>query len=329
MTAHDDYRLIRRGAAVAEVSPRGLIALTGGDRASYLHGLLTNDILAVKAGAGCYAAWLTPQGRMTTDLHVLEAGDMMLLDVPSATEASVRARLEQFIFSEDVQLADVTADLRRVEVHGPEAGNVLRSVVGEGSVLEDAATWPQYRNTRVPFASGVLVVARIDQLGVPGFVVYVAALDVSALGTMLQQAGARTVSSAAVVAARVEAGYPVFGVDMNEGIIPLEAGIESRAISMSKGCYVGQEVIVRVLHRGHGRVAKKLVGLKVEGEAVLASWEKLESAGTEAGYVTSSAVSPEQGAIALAYLHRDFIQPGTRVITASGRTAVVSAFPMR
>lgn len=327
MTLSDDYGVIRTGAALAEVAPRGLIGVSGRDRATYLHGLLTNDIAALKAGTGCYAAWLTAQGRMTTDMHVLESGDMILLDVPVHTTADVLARLDQFLFTEDVQLADLSADLRRVEVHGPEAAAAITAACGGPAALADLASWPQCRNARVAFGGGAVVVARIDRLAVPGYVLYVAAGDQTTLRSALHDAGAKDVRPEAIEAARIEAGWPVFGVDMDEHIIPLEAGIESRAISMTKGCYVGQEVIVRVLHRGHGRVAKKLVGLRVDGEGPVARGEKLDSGDAEMGFVTSSAVSPEHGCVALAYLHRDHSRPGTAVRTASGRAAVITPFP--
>ena len=107
MTSPHDYGLIRSAAVLAAVAPRGVVAVSGRDRATYLHGLLTNDIAALGPGTGCYAAWLTANGRMTTDMHVLEAGDMILLDVPAAQAADVVARLDQFIFTEDVQVAEV------------------------------------------------------------------------------------------------------------------------------------------------------------------------------------------------------------------------------
>jgi len=122
---------------------------------------------------------------------------------------------------------------------------------------------------------------------------------------------------------RVEAGRPEFGVDMDADTIPLEAGIEHRAISFTKGCYVGQEVIIRVLHRGHGRVARRLVGLNVAGP-VPARGAKLYAGDREIGMVTSAADSPRSGTIALGYVHRDFVTSGTAidVETAAGRTPV-------
>lgn len=328
MTLPDDYQRIRTKAVTATVAPRGLLVLSGRDRGTYLHGLLTNDTAALKPGTGCYAAWLTANGRMTTDMHVLESGDAILLDVPEAETAGVAARLDQFIFTEDVQVADVSGNLRRIEVHGPDAGRVVDAALGGLESLGDPATWAQCRNARVQADAASVVVARIDRLGMPGFVLYVASGDEAAIRAALDAAGAPGVSPEAVEAVRIETGWPVYGVDMDEHIIPLEAGIESRAISMTKGCYVGQEIIVRVLHRGHGRVAKRLVGLRVEGDGPVARGEKLDAGAHEVGWVTSSAVSPARGSIALAYLHRDHAKPGTSVTTASGRAAVVSALPM-
>src|SRR5206468_3136787 len=108
----------------------------------YLQGLLTNDVQALQPGTGCYAAWLTAQGRMTTDMHVLESGDMILLDVPAATAQSVLARLDQFIFSEDVQLGDLTDSLSGIGVHGPAAPQAIEKTLGGVTGL---AGWPDYQ----------------------------------------------------------------------------------------------------------------------------------------------------------------------------------------
>jgi tRNA-modifying protein YgfZ len=322
-----DYARIREGAALVIPRDRARIAVSGGDRRSYLHGLLTNDIQALAPGTGCYASWLTPQGRMTTDMHVLEAGDMILLDVPAAARASLLQRLEQFVFTEDVQLGDLTDTLGQVAVHGPRAAAVIQQAISGDHGLDD---WPQYHNARADFGGAPVVIARIDQLGVPGFTHYVDLDSEGALIAALEGAGASRVSEEAVTAARVEAGYPLFGVDMNDDIIPLEAGIEGRAISLTKGCYVGQEVIIRVLHRGHGRVVRRLVGLRMRGGAVPAASARIHAAGRDVGFITSSARHPLLDAIALGYVHRDFVEPGTEVEvdTAGGPApATVTTLP--
>lgn len=328
MTLPDDYQVIREGAAIGPLSPRAQLAVAGADRAAYLQGLLTNDIPALTPGTGCYAAWLTPQGRMLTDMHVLESGSLILLDLPAQTAAATFERLEQFIFSEDVTVSPLTDSLAAVWLHGPGAAGAIEGALKAAPGLGD---WPQYRHDRMEADGAAVSVVRIDQLGVPGFCLYVDRAQEAQLLSALRAHGARDVDPAAIEAARIEAGYPLYGVDMNETTIPLEAGVEERAISFTKGCYVGQEIIIRVLHRGGGRVARKLVGLRIDG-AVPPVGAALFGGGKEIGQVTSAAISPDLGAIALGYVHRDFVAPGTQVevATPDGRaSATVTERPMR
>ena len=326
MGTSDDDQAIREGAAIGAISPRLQIAVAGSDRASFLQGLLTNDIQALTPGSGCYAAWLTPQGRMLTDMHVLESGSMILIDVPAATLAATVDRLEQFLFSEDVRIGSLADALTGVWVHGPQAAATVERTLDAGRGLAD---WLNYQHTQFEFGGEPVSVARIDQLGVPGYCIYVDRAREPQLVSALQAAGAVVVSAAALELARIEAGYPLFGVDMTETTIPLEAGIESRAISLTKGCYVGQEIIIRVLHRGGGRVAKKLVGLRIDGGA--ARGAKLLSGDREIGEITSVAESPRSGTVALGYVHRDFTAPGTAIQVTTGaerRSATVTERPM-
>ncbi|HEY6506781.1 MAG TPA: glycine cleavage T C-terminal barrel domain-containing protein, partial [Vicinamibacterales bacterium] len=299
-----EYQHIHEGAAIGAVQPRAQLAVAGKDRASFLQGLLTNDVQVLTPGTGCYAAWLTPQGRMLTDLHVLESGGMMLLDVPRFAAEDCLARLEQFHFTEDVVMSSLTGSLVGVWLHGPTSPAVLEAVL-EGA--EGLAEWPLYRHRPLVYQGEPAVVVRIDQLGVAGFCVYVSPAREEGLVASLLAAGAVNASDEAIEVARIEAGYPLFGVDMDTETIPLEAGIEDRAISTSKGCYVGQEVIIRVLHRGHGRVAKRLVGLAVEGPTHVGA--PVFAGEREVGRVTSAGVSPREGAVALGYVHRDFVAP--------------------
>ena len=303
MTSPDDYAALHENAVIGAIAARGQVAVAGPERAAFLQGLLTNDTASLISGRGCYAAWLTPQGRMLCDLHVLESGDMMLLDVPAADVTRIADRLEQFHFSEDVQIAALDT-LRSVWVHGPEAARLLGHEEYDG--------WMPYENARVEFAGVPVVIARVDQLGVPGFVIFTDAPQQDEVTRAIAAAGALHATPATLEAARIEARYPVFGIDMTSDTLPLEAGIEDRAISLTKGCYVGQEVIIRVLHRGHGRVARKLVQLHVEGEPP-SSNAKVFAGEREIGFITSAAKSPRSGPIALGYVHRDFLTPGTAV----------------
>jgi folate-binding protein YgfZ len=309
MTLQDGYRAIHENAAVGAIAPRLQLAVAGQDRATYLQGLLTNDIEALTPGTGCYALWLSPQGRTLTDMHVLASDGMILLDLPAETARPTLERLEQFIFSEDARVASLADSLSAAWLHGPRAAAVLGHVLGEDHAF---ATWPDYHH--MPLVSGghPVSVARIDQLGVPGYCAFLEPARETAFLAALQGAGAEIAPPGAIHAARIEAGYPVFGLDITDDTIPLEAGVEGRAISFSKGCYVGQEVIIRVLHRGQGRVARKLVGLRVEGPAP-GHGAKLYAGEREIGFVTSSAESPSSGSVALGYVHRDFVEPGTSV----------------
>ena len=320
-----DYQALTAGAALGEIAPRGQIAVAGKDRASYLQGLLTNDIEALRPGTGCYAAWLTPQGRLITDMHVLESGDMILLDLPADLVDATLQRLDQFLFTEDVQLGDLRGALHGVWIHGPAAAAALERACDATGL----AGFADHQNVRTTFDAAAVVVARIDQLGVPGYCAFVEPGRADALRSALRSAGAVEASREALEAARVEAGTPLFGIDMDAETIPLEAGIEEKAISFTKGCYVGQEVIIRVLHRGHGRVAKKLVTLTVEGGAAPSRAAAVFAGEREIGRVTSSAVSPRFGPIALAYLHRDFLEPGTRVDLELGGARVAAVVAPR
>jgi folate-binding protein YgfZ len=320
------YQAARQGAALIDRSSRGRIVVTGADRASYLHGLLTNDTASLTAGHGCYAAYLTAQGRMIADLWVYEVGDVMLLTMCGEVTATVLAKFDQFIFSEDVQLGDVSATIAQLAVVGPAAADAVAASLG-GVTPETLRGLGEHGNLRVERDEGPVIVTRITDPGEPGFDLYVDRTRLAALAAALRAAGAVDADTATAETLRIEAGMPLFHRDMDEETIPLEAGIESRAISFTKGCYVGQEVIIRVLHRGHGRVARKLVGLRVEGRAAPAEGAIVRSADRDVGHVTSATVSPAVGGpIALAYVHRDFLEPAT-IVTIDGTRAEVTALP--
>ncbi len=316
------YQAARQQAAWIDRSSRGRLLVRGNDRATYLQGLLTNDIAALTAGTGCYSAYLTARGRMISDLWVYELGDVILLNLPdAATKNTVLAKLDQFIFSEDVQLGDVTDALSQIAVIGPEASRIVGGLIGTSVPQAEHAC------VRGEIAGGAAIVTRVTDTGEPGFDLYVEQPRLAALRQALAAAGAIELDAATAEVLRVEAGVPAFHRDMDEETIPLEAGIEGRAINMTKGCYVGQEVIIRVLHRGHGRVAKKLVGLTLEGESVPAAGAAVTSGDRQAGAVTSAVRSATSGRpIALAYVQRDVLESGAP-ISVGGAPAAVSPLP--
>ena len=272
MFSLDGYRALRTSGGAVRRVDRGVLAVAGRDRAAWLQGLVTNDVAALADGQGCYAAYLTPQGRMITDMNILARASRLLLDVPAPLAASLRGRLDGLIFTEDAQVTDESANLSVWTVFegGSDPGAGLRAPASPMTVFLESGRVP-------PFPEADLETYEVI---------------------------------------RIEDGVPKFLVDMNEDTIPLEAGIEDRAISFTKGCYVGQEVIVRVTHRGGGRVAKRLVRWKAGAVApeVPVGGARILSGDRDIGRVTSAAFSPDQNAlVGLGYVHRDFVDRGTEI----------------
>jgi folate-binding protein YgfZ len=203
---------------------------------------------------------------------------------------------------------------------------MLASVL-TGIATEELSALPEHGNRRARFGDQPCIILRVSDTGEPGFDILVDRSATDSFAAALHHAGAVDVDTDVAEVLRIEAGIPKFHRDMDEETIPLEAGIESRAISFDKGCYVGQEVIIRVLHRGHGRVARKLVGLTFDSAALPAVATPVLVDGRDVGRITSSAISAALNRpIALAYVGRDFVAVGTRVVV--GETAgVVTALP--
>jgi folate-binding protein YgfZ len=316
------YAALRSGAAIVDV-PAGRLVMRGADRRSYLQGIVTNDVAALVPGTGCYAAMLTAQGRMITDMRLLELGEEIVIDVPSHLTQGIKDHLERFVFSEDVLVEDGSAR-PSIGLYGPRAIDVLQAAPVEGG-----APSALHGVTRVRVAGHDGWLVSSDTIGIRGFDLFAAPSSVSAARAALSAAGAVAATAEDVEAVRIESGRPRFGADMDTDTIPLEAGIEERSISRSKGCYVGQEVIVRVQDRGHGRVARRLVGLAFDAGAPVPSYgDVIRSGDREIGKVTSAVWSPSLARpIALGYVQRDFTEPGTPVRAGSHADGRVVTLP--
>lgn len=319
------YRTIAAGAAWLDVSTRGRIRFDGPDAASFLHALVTNDVTTIPAGRGTYTAWLTPQGRMITDLRLLRDDERLLAEVPEGLAAPLATRFDQLIFSENVRVLDDSVSTRQVVVFGEQAARVAGAAAG--CATADVVALPMLGH----LTAGDLRIVRTDDVALPNFSIWMPSSRWNSVTAALNENGAASPGEsggALFEALRIEAGRPRFGVDMTTDTIPLEAGLLDRAISMTKGCYVGQEVIVRILHRGAGRVAKRLAHL-VAGErvtAVPAVGTPILDDGREVGAITSAAIGPATGRVyALGYVHRDSAQSGRRLALGSGDEVVVAA----
>ena len=299
MYSSDGYQALRHRSALVRRGDRGVLDVSGPDRLIWLQGLLTNDVAALKPGDSLYAAYLTPQGRMISDLRVANEHDHTLLEVPALLAESLRARLDSLLFSEDARVVDISPTAAVIDVHGPQAA--------------------------LPPSIDALATIRDSSYGVPSVTAVVRRADEAAVVDAILATGTIETNLETLDVLRIEAGTPLFLVDMDEHTIPLEAGIEARAISFTKGCYVGQEVIVRVTQRGHGRVAKKLVGLLLPKDKPAHQGDLIHGQSREVGRVTSATWSPAlDRPIALGYVHRDFARSGSPVEIRTS-TAVVPA----
>jgi tRNA-modifying protein YgfZ len=301
------YRIIEAGAGWAEKVSRGRLRFDGADRRRFLHDLLTNDIAALGPRQGTYALYLTPQGRLITDMHVFARTDSLLMDVPAGMASALADAFDKLIFAEDARVSDQSASIRQFTVVGGRAAEVIAAALGlPATAVRDLPTWAQ-----VDAGSGF--VARTDDAGEGSWDVLVAATEAGAVVAALESAGAVPASASLLEALRIDAGRPLFGVDMDPTTIPLEAGLLDRAISQTKGCYVGQEVIARVLHRGGGRVARRLVQMVCDAaDAPVPLVGAAVTAGdAEIGRVTSAAWSPRIGrGVALGYVSRETADAG-------------------
>ena len=321
---------------VRELTAIGHLRLTGVDRIRFLQGMLTNDVARLGPGRGCHAAMLTIKGRILADLRVYVDAAACHLELDAPWAEKLRQEIDRHLFADDVTVEDKSAESAAVVVYGEGGAALLADLLPSGSsqgevegpalvaTLEGLAPY-QFINTE---NTEDLRVSADPELLAPGWRVVGARSVVAALGERLRAAGAVVLDEAGYEVLRVEAGRPRYGIDMSEERMPPEARLDD-AISYNKGCYAGQEVIVRLRDQGH--LNWKLMGLRLSGQTPVPPRTRLSAPErAEAGEITSSVVSPRLGPIALGYVHRSQYTPGT-VLTvqdpAGDRTATVVDLP--
>ncbi|HXB57468.1 MAG TPA: glycine cleavage T C-terminal barrel domain-containing protein [Vicinamibacteria bacterium] len=310
----EGYRAAREAAAWVDLAERGVLEVTGPQRQKFLQGMLSNDVLGRAPGTGCLAALLTVKGHIQALMRVLVTPEAVLLEMPQDRLSLVERTLEHYRVAAPVRFrARPTAVLGLL---GPRAREALRDA---GIEVPDLP--PESHVSGQLGGLGVLV-ARASDLP-SGFVVHVAP-DGAALVREALAHRAHRLEREALDALRVEGGCAWYGPDVTEENLLHEAGLVDSHHSFTKGCYIGQEVIARLDARG-GNVNKKLRGLRLS--AAVRAGTPILAAGKDVGRVTTAAVSPRFGPIALAYLHRDQATPGT-TLDAAGATATVVALPM-
>ena len=302
------YNALQNGAVVVDRSSRLRMRFSGEKAAESLTGLVTSDVAALSAGRGQYAAALTPKGKVIADARIFARADGFLVDVTAAAAPGWVAMIRKFVNPRLAKYEDVSQDTGDVGIFGIGAAGVLRSVSGSDAIPPEAP----YANVVV---GDSLMVARVPDFGVDGFDVIGPRPEVDALRAQLAGAGAIEEPGDALLVARIEAGRPEWGVDMDDNLLAQEVDMDRlEAISFTKGCYTGQETVARVHYRGH--VNRLLRGLRFSEPAVPPVGTELQDAeGRTVGSVKSGVISPRRGAIALAIVRRE-IEPGT-VLRAS------------
>jgi tRNA-modifying protein YgfZ len=303
------YRVLREGAGLLERAGRRRISVAGAEAADYLQGQVTNDVEALGPGQGCYAALLDRKGRMQGDMRVLRLADEEFeIETESVAGDAVLRHLSMYKIGREVDVEEVSGRTRTLSLIGPAA----HEVAGTGPLGPEHANRPHS-------LGGVDARAVATDLGVD---LVVPAEGVDSVRAELARSGAEEVSEAAAEIVRVESGRPRFGAEMTTATIPEEAGLNERAVSFTKGCYIGQETVARLHYRG--KPNRRLRGLRLSGPA--AAGDPVALGDRELGLIGTAVLSPAHGPIALAILRRE-AEPGATVTVGDGVEAELVELP--
>ncbi len=325
-TPGGEYRALVEGCGVLDRSERGKLALSGADALEFLNGQVTNELMTLRPGTGCYAAFLTHKGKMLGDLRILAVGDdedederaalsELLLDTERVALQGMFDMIRRFKVGYALELHKRTLERGLLSLIGPHAAAIAGGDRSELGRLADV----EHANTGVEI-DGIATVAVRTDVGVD---LICDAADTKALIAALQARGAALVSEQTAECLRVEHGRPRYGIDLDETVIPQEAGLNERAVSFTKGCYVGQETVARLHYKG--KPNRHLRGLRLSEPAT--TGEQLLLGERPVGRVGSAALSPRLGPIALALVRRE-AEPGAVVsVGEHGASAEVLELP--
>ncbi|MBI3912175.1 MAG: aminomethyl transferase family protein [Armatimonadetes bacterium] len=322
-----EYQAIQEGVGLIDLSHRGKFRLVGRDRRTWFQGMITQDVVRLPDGRGAYAALLNPQGHMLSDLRVFALPDFLLVDVPGATASMFAPHLDHHLIMERVEIQDVTEQYALLSLQGPRSASALATCLG--TEVREMAMWEVrcLECRHVP-----VICARVTHCGEDGYDLFLPAEHAAAFwGHLSVRRPEFAVDAAgweALNIRRVEAGIPWWGHDLDERIVPFEARLERTAISFSKGCYIGQEIVARIEARG--QVNNLLVGLLLEDDRLPEPDTPILKADKKAGRITSAVHSPTLNrGIALGFVRRALSTPDTE-LTVGGepsQTVRVAALP--
>lgn len=316
----NEYAATRENAGLFAQQLRGTIELTGGDRVNWLNNLVTNAVKPLQARQGLYTFAVNLKGRIVFDANVLVLSDAIWLDIDRRWISPALAHLERYLMSEDVTLADRSAAFGRIALLGPMAAEIIAATIAaqlqnsDTSEVAGLNATPELSSREVSLSGGRCLLLRHDLAGVPGFELFVPAVAAAACWRRIREVGAgfgvRAVGRTALERVRIEAGIPASVSDLNADVLPAETGQFERAVSVTKGCYLGQEVVERM--RSRGAVARQLVGLEFS-QPVQAPVALMRS-GAAVGMVTSACTSLGPGRpIGLGYVKTTAAAHGTEL----------------
>jgi glycine cleavage system T protein len=324
-----EYQAVRQAVGLSDLSHRGKIRVTGDDRVKWLQGLISNDILQLQPGKGCYSSFLTHKGKMLGYFRVYVLPDSLWVeDVGEVGDATFQALRKFLLYGTKAKMENCAESWGLLLVSGPKACATVSAAFGvEMSDLKPVSAIAAQVGGHASF------VLRTEETGEDDVEILLPAEALSTAWERLVEAGAtygiKAVGGRAREALRIEAGLPKAGPDLNEDIVPPEANLEGKAFSLNKGCYPGQEVVARM--DTYGNVRRHLVGLVVKSVTLPAKGAKLYSGDREVGWVSSATISPQQnGVIALGFPLRDFSAPNTTLaveIDGARHDATVQALP--
>ncbi len=314
--ALEQYSALSYGAGCVDVSDRTQVRITGADRVKFLHGFCTNDIKRLKSGGGCEAFLTSVQGKVLGHVFVFCGDQDLTLETSPGQAEAILGHLERYVIREDVQFDILQARVAEWFVAGPRSESVLAGLTGAALPADMLA------HQTGDLAGVPVSVRRVPLANVPAFLVSCPSERQAEVQRQLDGASVRLVSAEIFDIVRVEAGFPLYGRDIQADCLPQEVNRDDRAISFRKGCYLGQETVARIDSLGH--VNRKLAGLRWHGSEMLQPGQELTVAGQAVFRVTSAVWSPRAGAVlALGYLRRGFDAPGTRLETAQGVAEIV------
>jgi len=304
------YEALRHGAAWLDLSARGKIQASGEDRARLLHAMTTNHVEQLTPGTGCYAYFLSAQGRILGDVNLLCRPGHFLLDTEPETREKIFRHLDSYIIADDVTLEDITQNMATIAVEGPVAAAILAKL---------GAPAPEHDYDNSDWAR--MLVVHTSYTGGPGFFVIAPVEERDNLIHRLQSAGAVAANPDAFRIVRTENGRPRYGEDISERYLAQETN-QPRALHFQKGCYLGQEIVERV--RSRGQIHRVLVPIQIDATDPPAAGTKLQAGESNVGEVTSAVFSPALGKVAaLAYIRVEHAKPGSKLFLGD-RSATVS-----